>query len=122
MEKENESTRPKDTKPISIRHVGMECVTVCAAGWPLPMQRVAQFVVFLQANQVKHTNKKRQKKRDTHTHTQSHTGDVIWESIERKPARCVRHCLFVFVFLSPSPSLKMSFGDFSPFGGDRPSV
>jgi hypothetical protein len=63
--------------------------------------RVAQFLVFLQANQVK--KKKRQKKKsDTHNHT--HTGDVIWESIERernrKPARCVRHCLFELFFFS----------------------
>jgi hypothetical protein len=47
--------------------------------------------------------KKRQKKKsDTHNHT--HTGDVIWESIERernrKPARCVRHCLFELFFFS----------------------
>lgn len=89
------------------------CVTVCAAGWlgacwpgclVYATYRVAQFLVFLQANQVK---KKRQKKKsDTQSHTHTHTGDVIWESIEREIENLP--VAFVIVFLScfSSPSLK----------------
>lgn len=62
-------------KPISIRHVGMECLCVCVAAAGRLMQEVPFFlsisyflvVVFLEANQVKKKQKRTRikKKRDT---------------------------------------------------------
>lgn len=66
--------------------------------------RVAQFLVFLQANQVKKKKKTKEEKRHTQSHTHTHGRRYLGKYRERernrKPARCVRHCLFELFFFS----------------------